>query len=126
MRQNILLTCDALTAVCIITAFLLTVSDLSASQPPSEAPGQETSEQMSDVPLSQTIGESDSKSISPQYYLREYDGKIAVFLPDKNVPETVFEVYTSTLPSYDRGQLQLGIPIQSYEELVKRIEDYIS
>lgn len=54
------------------------------------------------------------------------DGKIAVFLPDKNVPETVFEVYTSTLPSYDRGQLQLGIPIQSYEELVKRIEDYIS
>ena len=81
---------------------------------------------MSDVPLSQTIGESNSKSISPQYYLREYDGKIAVFLPDKNVPETVFEVYTSTLPSYDRGQLQLGIPIQSYEELVKRIEDYIS
>ena len=57
---------------------------------------------------------------------QEYDGKIAVFLPDKNVPETVFEVYTSTLPSYDRGQLQLGIPIQSYEELVKRIEDYIS
>lgn len=126
MRQNILLTCAALTAVCIITTFLLTVSDLSASQPLSEAPGQETSEQMSDIPLSQTIGESDSKSISPQYYLREYDGKIAVFLPDKNVPETVFEVYTSTLPSYDRGQLQLGIPIQSYEELVKRIEDYIS
>ena len=30
------------------------------------------------------------------------------------------------LPAYDRGQLQMGIPIYSYEELVQRIEDYIS
>ena len=53
-------------------------------------------------------------------------GKLAVFLPDKQTPEIVFDVYLSTLPAYDRGQLQLGVPVQDYEELVKRIEDYIS
>ena len=61
-----------------------------------------------------------------QYYLRDYQGKLAVFLPDKQTPEIVFDVYLSTLPAYDRGQLQLGVPVQDYEELVKRIEDYIS
>ena len=61
-----------------------------------------------------------------QYYLREHNGKLAVFAPDSDVPELVFDVYLSTLPAYDRGQLQMGIPIYSYEELVQRIEDYIS
>ena len=49
-----------------------------------------------------------------------------IFAPDSDVPELVFDVYLSTLPAYDRGQLQMGIPIYSYEELVQRIEDYIS
>ena len=33
MKQNILLTCAALAAVCIITAFLLSVSDMTSSAP---------------------------------------------------------------------------------------------
>ena len=33
MKQNILLTCAALAAVCIITAFLLSVSDMTSPAP---------------------------------------------------------------------------------------------
>lgn len=40
-------------------------------------------------------------------------------LPDSDVPRACLCVYLSTLPAYDRGQLQMGIPIYSYEELVQ-------
>lgn len=106
MKKNILMTCAALASVCIITSFVLTVSD-SVSSPATEA--------IEGIPVN-----------AVQYYLREHNGKLAVFAPDSDVPELVFDVYLSTLPAYDRGQLQMGIPIYSYEELVQRIEDYIS
>ena len=32
----------------------------------------------------------------------------------------------TTLPAYDRGQLQMGIGVRDYEQLVQLIEDYIS
>lgn len=129
LRQNILLTCAALTAVSIITAFLLTFSDMDSPAP--TAPTEQTESNVRDIPMlpspfSDSISSFTKDSPSYQYYLREYQGKLAVFLPEKETPEKVFDVYLSTLPSYDRGQLQLGIPISNYEELVKRIEDYIS
>ena len=120
MKQNILLTCTALAAVCIITAFLLSVSDMTSSAPAPNA--QEAGETVHGVERTPNQDEA----ADCQYYLRDYQGKLAVFLPDKQTPEIVFDVYLSTLPAYDRGQLQLGVPVQDYEELVKRIEDYIS
>lgn len=120
MKENILLTCAALAAVCIITAFLLSVSDMTS---PAPAPGAEPAgENVQGVERAAAQDEA----IDCQYYLREYQGKLAVFLPDQQTPEIVFDVYLSTLPAYDRGQLQLGVPVRDYEELVKRIEDYIS
>ena len=120
MKQNILLTCAALAAVCIITAFLLSVSDMTSSAPAPNA--QEAGETVQGVERTPNQDEA----ADCQYYLRDYQGKLAVFLPDKQTPEIVFDVYLSTLPAYDRGQLQLGVPVQDSEELVKRIEDYIS
>lgn len=125
MKKNILMTCAALASVCIITSFVLTVSDLSApsTAAPEPVPGESVSDSVSS-PAAEAV-----KGVplqTPQYYLRDHDGKLAVFAPDSALPELVFDVYLSTLPAYDRGQLQVGIPIYSYEELVQRIEDYIS
>ncbi len=123
MKKNLLLTCAALAAVSIITSFLLIIpSFISNSQNIPDS--KKADERMSDVPI-------DSKSAQPpkpdyQYLLKDYNGKLAVYLPNKKTPETVFDFYLSALPSYDRGQLQMGVPVESYEELVKRIEDYIS
>ena len=116
MKQNILLTCAALAAVCIFTAFLLYIPDLFSPA----APSPQTQQSSEDVPDVQR------DTPTAQYYLRDYEGKLAVFLPDSQTPEMVFDVYLSTLPPYDRGELQLGVPVASYEELVERIEDYIS
>lgn len=125
MKKNILMTCAALASVCIVTSFVLTVSDLSApsTSAPEPVPGESASDTVSS-PAADTVEGVPVRAV--QYYLREHDGKLAVFAPDSAAPELVFDVYLSTLPSYDRGQLQMGIPIYSYEELVQRIEDYIS
>ena len=115
LKQNLLITCAALTVFTIFTAFLLTAPGLSAP-----TPAEQTGEPLPDLP------QSDDPPSSVQYYLREYQGRLAVFLPEQSVPEKVFDVYLSTLPPYDRGQLQLGVPISDFEEMVQRIEDYIS
>ena len=92
MKQNILLTCAALAAVCIITAFLLSVSDMTSSAPAPNA--QEAGESVQGVERTADPGQT----ADCQYYLRDYQGKLAVFLPDKQTPEIVFDVYLSTLP----------------------------
>ncbi|MDD3193588.1 MAG: hypothetical protein PHE47_07020 [Oscillospiraceae bacterium] len=61
-----------------------------------------------------------------QYWLRDYNGYLAVFTPGQEEPEMVFQVFTRNLPQYDRQALQDGIGIRNYEELVARIEDFIS
>lgn len=123
MKQNFLITCAALAAVSIFTAFLLTFSDLSNPATPTQPAG----ENVESLPRS----DADSGAVGPeqtayQYYLREYQGKLAVYLPGKDQPEKVFDVYLTTLPAYDRGQLQMGVPVRDYEHLVQLIEDYIS
>ena len=80
MKQNILLTCAALAAACIITAFLLSVSDMTSSAPAPNA--QEAGETVQGVERTPNQDEA----ADCQYYLRDYQGKLAVFLPDKQTP----------------------------------------
>ena len=121
-RVNLLITFASFAAMSILIAFLLTVllpepdapPQSPLSQPESAAPAQ---------PLSQ------SASDGAQYLLKEQDGKLAVYaMPWKegDPPQMVLDVPLSTLPPYDQGQLRIGVPIRDYEELVQRIEDYIS
>lgn len=60
------------------------------------------------------------------YMLKEYDGKLAVFVEGEEEPQDIFNVYIKTLPAFDQGQLHQGIKVESYGELLSLIEDYIS
>lgn len=122
LRKNLLITCAALASVCIVTAFLLSFSDLSDPVTPAQPAG----ENVEALPRTDAEVPSEQQSEQYQYYLREYQGKLAVYLPDKEQPEKVFDLYLTTLPAYDRGQLQMGIGVRDYEQLVQLIEDYIS
>lgn len=124
-RYNVLATVVALTVVSIITAFVLTIT----------LPGRNPFLKENNVNLNQSDvpvpGESaefipTGEPYSFQYILKDYEGKLAVYLPDASEPEKIFNVYLSTLPPFDRGQLQQGVKIKDYAELVQRIEDYIS
>lgn len=62
-----------------------------------------------------------------QYMIREYEGRIAVFTAESGEePEVVWETLVKYLPDYDQAQLKQGIPVNSYQDLVARIEDYVS
>lgn len=60
------------------------------------------------------------------YLLKEHEGKLAVFEKGQSTPHMVFDIYISTLPNYDQGQLAQGVKVKDYDELVLLIEDYIS
>ncbi len=61
-----------------------------------------------------------------QYWLRDYNGYLAVFGNEAEEPELIFQVFIRNLPQYDQQALQYGIGVQDYEELIARIEDFIS
>lgn len=64
---------------------------------------------------------------APQYYyLREYNGKVAVFSEDGKTPDTVYDVYLRNLPDEDRKLLENGLRANNEDELQKLIEDYTS
>lgn len=62
----------------------------------------------------------------PKYIIREYQGKIGVFMGEKTTPEIIFDQYVHVLPDVDRRDLASGVTADSYEELLTLIEDYTS
>ncbi len=63
---------------------------------------------------------------SAKYIVRAYQERLAVFRPDAETPEMLFDVYIATLPDYDQALLEQGIPAENYQVLMRLIEDYIS
>lgn len=59
------------------------------------------------------------------YYVREYQGKVAVFSENEKAPDTVYDVYIENLPEKDKNLLKIGLRAESEEELQQIIEDYI-
>ncbi len=60
------------------------------------------------------------------YTLRDYKGRIALFVNDNEAPKETFEVFTDTLPEEDASKLKKGIIVKSEAELQKILEEYIS
>ncbi len=62
----------------------------------------------------------------PIYTIKEYEGKIAVFMGEKQKPEIVFDRYVHLLPDLDRKEIREGVIAEDYETLLSLIEDYTS
>lgn len=61
-----------------------------------------------------------------RYLLKEYEGRLALFDEEGNKPSVIFKVYTDNLPDMDKFKLKEGIYAESYEELLRMIEDFTS
>lgn len=61
-----------------------------------------------------------------RYLIRDYQGRVAVFLEGVEEPEMIFDIYTKTLPELDQQQLTKGIPVEGYQQMTRLVEDYIS
>lgn len=61
-----------------------------------------------------------------EYLIKEDSGKLSVYKNGEKKPIETFNVYIKTLPLYDQQELEDGIQVKNYEELLTLIEDYIS
>lgn len=59
----------------------------------------------------------------PQRTVREYNGRIGVFIGDSTVPYRIIDYDVRLMPEFDREQLDQGIVIESEYELERLIED---
>lgn len=62
-------------------------------------------------------------SASECYYLRDWQGYIAVFRGEAETPEELTDIKTDTLNTVDREKLSTGIRAEGRLELVSLLED---
>lgn len=60
------------------------------------------------------------------YILKEFNGKIGVFRVGREFPDSIFDVYVSSLPESDQEYLIEGIKVKDQVELRNLKEDYSS
>ncbi len=67
-----------------------------------------------------------SVSDAPYRVVGEWEGQVAVFLPDANIPETVYDTPVSALPAKERERLASGVAVTDEAALFRLLEDYLS
>ena len=75
---------------------------------------------------SRAVPENPDTVQNDYYTVTEYEGKIAVFKNEDNIPFEIYDSFTAVLPETDRELLKKGIIANSTEELQRIIEDYTS
>ncbi len=67
-----------------------------------------------------------SLSVTESYTLRDYDGRLALFVGAASEPVIVYYTRTDSLPEPDAQMLAEGITVYDYAELRALVEDYTS
>ena len=60
------------------------------------------------------------------YLVKEYEGKVAVFVGEEETPGLVLDLYVQYLPEYDQRELARGVPVEDYPQPVRLLQDYTS
>lgn len=55
-----------------------------------------------------------------------WEGHVAVYLPQTDMPERVYDTAVNALPEAEQQKLREGIAVFDSETLAKRLEDYLS
>lgn len=111
MMKRLILTFVLMFAAVFAGVFLSALQPTPAAQP---QPGEE--KPASSAPAPREEG----------YYIMDYNGRVSILRVGEDLPDMIFDIHTRTLPPLDQEQLAQGVYVGSYEELMRRIEDYIS
>lgn len=60
------------------------------------------------------------------YVIKEYNGRIALFVNNNELPKETYEIFTSSLPSEDAEKIRKGITVTNENDLQRILEDYTS
>lgn len=73
-----------------------------------------------------TASANDTTTEQESLLLKDYHGQVALFIPPSNTPETIYDIYSQTLPKLDQQRLLEGIPLKDEQELKLYLNDFDS
>ena len=119
MRKLLITTCCILAGCFLLTGIILPTmkNQKTMAQTTSTIESSSTQSTSMDTTSSQATG---------QYIVKEYNGNIAVFYNGMETPVQTTDVSVNTLPYPDQKDLQIGIAVNSKEELTRLLEDLCS
>lgn len=82
-----------------------------------------SSEQKQKISTSETQAVT---SAAETYTLKDYNGRIALYVDQDTKPTEIYNIFTNSLPEADITELRHGISVHTRQELEKLLEDYIS
>ncbi len=129
MWKQFLATLASIIAAVTIGVGLAVVPRMDTLALPSPAASKAAPEDHPPAPLPRQAeaAPSEDASLPPSgYLLGEYNGRVSVLSPGTREPEMIFDIFVRTLPDPDQQLLRQGIEVETYEELTRLIEDYIS
>ena len=65
------------------------------------------------------------ETTSVYYILKDYKGRLALFINDNAIPKETYEIFTDSLPTEDAKRLKEGVKASTENELQTMLEDYI-
>jgi len=77
-----------------------------------------------ETPVPSEIEAPSVATTDPLYTVGVFEGRLAVFAGQSNTPQTVYDVFVSSLPSAEQEALHRGIPVQTETALQRLLEDY--
>lgn len=116
----------AIAGVAIGTALALGSRPGTVSAGETASPLREAPSSLSSISSSSSSSKVQAEEEAERYLIRDYQGRVAVFLEGVEEPEMIFDIYTKTLPELDQQQLTKGIPVEGYQQMTRLVEDYIS
>lgn len=118
MKHSLSLTAAALFLTgCAVFALMFGLGEAESSALDGEAAAEAGFSEGTAAPA----GESENKM-----FLREFDGKLALFVGEGRYPKKVYDLFVRSLPLEDRTRLSAGIEVSSEEELKSLLEDFTS
>ncbi len=63
---------------------------------------------------------------APLYTISEFNGRLAVFNYNSDIPIEIYEININTLPVLDYEKLKIGVNVYTKESLYILIEEYTS
>ncbi|MGM9574720.1 MAG: BofC C-terminal domain-containing protein [Oscillospiraceae bacterium] len=72
------------------------------------------------------VQKAEYASAQEEYFLRDWEGYVAVFRGGEDTPAELTDIETATLNNVDREKLRTGIPAAGKAELLSLLEDFSS
>ena len=69
---------------------------------------------------------TDTAREQPYRIIGIWEGRVAVYRPQTDTPETVYDTAVSSLPAEEQQKLREGVAVTDSATLAQRLEDYIS